>query len=344
MIKIGDLQASAGQHVFGFLKGPRSRSGLHGDVPVHIFAGAEPGPTLLVQGAVHGGEVIGSIAILRVVKSLDAKKLRGTVIAVPVLNRIGFELGDRPNKIDGKDISTLFPGNPRGSFSDQLAAIYFEEVIRKANAMLDLHAAAKGYERYVLFTVERDPKNPTEIECKRRKLAVAFGLDTAAFFPPLTFGTNKSEEAFEREGIVFFQPEFGGGTGWHENGEANVRDAARGIWNTMRAMRMVDGPFESDGPLCTIYNANVVLWKPPLDGLFVRLKKFGDHVQEGEVYAVLQDPYTGREIAPMRNTKTATVIPSGLEWPTVGATSVGILGEIDEVVDRRTADLYVDFA
>jgi hypothetical protein len=45
----------------------------------------------------------------------------------------------------------------------------------------------------------------------------------------------------------------------------------------------------------------------------------------------------------MRNTRDATVIPSGQEWPTVGMTSVGILGVVDRVEDRRTTDLCVTF-
>ena len=93
--------------------------------------------------------------------------------------------------------------------------------------------------------------------------------------------------------MVQFTLEFGGGTGWFKNGEDNVRDAERGIWNTMKAMRMIDGEFEADGPLCTVYNAGVVLWKPPVDGFFIRLKEFGEFVKAGEVYGMLVDPYTG---------------------------------------------------
>ena len=100
------------------------------------------------------------------------------MIAVPVVNRMGFELCKRVCPIDGKDISRLFPGDPKGSISDQIAYTYFEEVIKKANVMLDLHAGGfTGYERYVLFTAEKDPKKPTELEKKCRKLVVAFGLD-----------------------------------------------------------------------------------------------------------------------------------------------------------------------
>jgi hypothetical protein len=75
----------------------------------------------------------------------------------------------------------------------------------------------------------------------------------------------------------------------------------------------------------------------------VRKKLFGELVKEGEIYGTLQDPYTGEELAHLYNTKEAIVIPSGQNWPTVGATSIGILGLIDRIEDRRTVDLYVSF-
>jgi predicted deacylase len=343
-MRIGDIEARPGAKAFGYLKTGAGRSGLSPDIPVHVIAGREPGPTLLVQAAIHGTEIISTIAILRFVKRVDAAKIRGTVVAVPVVNRLGFELSDRVNTMDGKDISRLFPGKPRGSISDQIAHVYFNEVVRRANVMLEFHAGGlAGYERYVLFTADADPVTPTDIERKRHKLVVAFGLDTAAFFPPMTFGMNASEEAIADAGVVMFQPELGGGTGWFVNGEANIVDAERGIWNTLKAMRMIDGPFESDGPLCKIYNASVVLWKPPADGLFIRKKGFEELVKTGEAYGTLQDPYTGKTIAEMPNPTEATVIPSGREWPITGTTSIGILGHVDRVVDRGTTDLYVSF-
>ncbi len=344
MLRVGDLEARPGEHVFGYLKTAASRSGLSPDIPIHLFAGTAPGPTLLVQGAIHGGEVIGSIAILNFIEHLDPNTFKGNVIAVPVVNRAGFELGERGSRIDGKDISRLFPGKKTGSVSDQVAYVYFQEVIKQANAMIDFHAGARtAYERYILFSAENDPNNLTEIEKKRRKLVVAFGLDQAAFFPPGTFGNNTAKEAIENAGVVQITLEFGGGTGWFKNGQDNVRDAERGIWNIMRALRMIDSEFESDGPLCTVYNAGVVIWKPDVDGMFVRLKGFRDELKAGDVYAHLVDPYTGELLAEMKTPKDGIVIPSGQEWPTIGATSVGILGTIDRVEDRRATDLYVSF-
>ncbi|SVC16324.1 uncharacterized protein METZ01_LOCUS269178, partial [marine metagenome] len=51
-MKVGNIEAKPGEHAFGYLEVAKSRSGLGPDIPVHVFAGAEPGPTLLVQGAI----------------------------------------------------------------------------------------------------------------------------------------------------------------------------------------------------------------------------------------------------------------------------------------------------
>jgi len=342
-MRIGNIEAKPGEHAFGYLEVAKSRSGLSPDIPVHLFVGAEPGPTFLVQSAIHGSETIGTMAILNFVKKVGPKQMRGNVIAVPVVNRMGFELSERGSKIDGKDISRLFPGNPNGSVSEQVAYVYFEEVIKKANVMIDFHASAtQGYSRFVLFHTERDPNNLTEIEKKCRKLVVAFGLDYAVFFEPGTFGASKAKQAIEDAGVVRFTVEFGGGSGWFKNGEDNVRDAERGIWNTMKAMRMIEGKFEADGPLCTIYSA-WALWKPGVDGLFIPKVKVGDHVKEGEVFATLVDPYTGEELGHIRNTKDGIVVPGLREWPTIGTETLEMPGVVDRVEDRRTADLYVSF-
>ena len=344
MLKVGNLTAKPGERTFGYLNTAKSRSGLSPDVPVHLICGAEPGPTLVVQGAIHGAEIIGTIAILNFVNNINPKTLRGNIIAVPVVNRVGFALGERGSRVDNKDISRLFPGNPNGSVSDQIAYIYFQEVLSQANVLLDFHAGARtAYERYVLFNAEKNPNQLTDIEKKRRKLVVAFGLDQAAFFPPGTFGENKAKEAIEDAGIVQITLEFGGGTGWFKNGQDNVRDAERGIWNTLVSMGMVNGELAADGETCTVYNASVVLWKPNVDGLFVRLRRFGEALKAGDVYAQLQDPYTGELLAEITTPEDGIVIPSGQEWVTIGATSVGILGVVDRVENRVGADLSIAF-
>jgi predicted deacylase len=194
----------------------------------------------------------------------------------------------------------------------------------------------------VVFTAERDPAHPTSVEAVRRKLIVAFGTD-AAYFPPDTFGTNRAEDAIAEAGVVFLQPEMGGGSGWFVGGEAITRDIARGIRNVMRAMGMRDDAFEWESRRCTIYNARVVFWKPPVDGLFIRRAGRGTTVPAGAVYGVIQDPYAGRILAEVENAQDAVVLPSGQDWPTMGSTTVGILGVVDRVEERDPSRVRVTF-
>ena len=168
----------------------------------------------MLQGAIHGAEIIGSLAILDFVAKADPGAIRGNVIAVPVVNRAGFEMGTRGSLVDEKDISRLFPGNKTGSASDQMAYVYFQEAFMQADVFIDFHAGGRtAYERYVLFNSEEDPDNLTYHEKRRRKLIVAYGLDQAAFFPAGTFSPGTSKKAIEDAGTTQITLEFGGGTG-----------------------------------------------------------------------------------------------------------------------------------
>ena len=64
-------------------------------LPVRVVHGSEPGPTAWLNAAIHGDEVGGVEVITRVLRDLDPMTVRGTVLAVPVVNVWGFVGGDR---------------------------------------------------------------------------------------------------------------------------------------------------------------------------------------------------------------------------------------------------------
>ncbi len=53
---------------------------------VVTVTGATPGPVLLVNAGVHGGEYPAIEAVIRLGKTLDPQTIAGTVILMPVLN------------------------------------------------------------------------------------------------------------------------------------------------------------------------------------------------------------------------------------------------------------------
>jgi uncharacterized protein len=135
-------------------------------VPVTVVRGA-PGPTVFVTATVHGDELNG-VGILRgLLNDTDFSALKGTLIAVPVVNVPGFLNQDR-RLPDRRDLNRSFPGSRGGSLTARLAETLFREVVRQSDFGIDLHTA--GGERTNYPQVRADLASPGVSE-----LAQAFG-------------------------------------------------------------------------------------------------------------------------------------------------------------------------
>lgn len=119
-----------------------SATGQGLDVPTTTVAGAQTGPCVLVTGAIHGDEVLGVAVVRRLLAGLPATLVRGTVVAVPVCNRFGFERGERYLP-DRRDLNRAFPGKAQGTMAQRVAHSLFR-LVRQADVVVDLHTAAEG--------------------------------------------------------------------------------------------------------------------------------------------------------------------------------------------------------
>ena len=66
-----------------------------------------------INAAIHGDEVIGVEVIHKVLCKVSPKTIRGTLLAVPIVNVLGFMNGDRYLP-DRRDLNRSFPGSARG--------------------------------------------------------------------------------------------------------------------------------------------------------------------------------------------------------------------------------------
>ncbi len=148
---------------------PITRLVTGGDVslPVRVVHGREDGPTVWVSGAIHGDEVIGVEVIRELIATLDPKAFRGTLVAVPVVNVLGFMTGDRYLP-DRRDLNRSFPGSPRGSLASRIAHLFMTEVVAKCEVGVDVHTGAD--KRANLPQIRADLDDP-----RTRALAEAFG-------------------------------------------------------------------------------------------------------------------------------------------------------------------------
>ncbi|MFB1035278.1 MAG: succinylglutamate desuccinylase/aspartoacylase family protein, partial [Sinobacterium sp.] len=77
-------------------------------MPVHVQRGKKDGPTMFVSAAVHGDELNGIEIVNRLLKSKSIKFLRGTLIAVPIVNGYGV-LSQSRSLPDRRDLNRSFP-------------------------------------------------------------------------------------------------------------------------------------------------------------------------------------------------------------------------------------------
>lgn len=112
-------------------------------IPVVIARGSRDGPVAGITAAVHGNEVNGTRAIHRFLSSIDPSRLRGDVVAVPVVNVSAYLLRQRRTD-DGQDLNHLFPGRCDGREAEVLAHRVFTRVVEKVDFLIDLHTASFG--------------------------------------------------------------------------------------------------------------------------------------------------------------------------------------------------------
>ncbi len=115
------------------------------EVPVVVARGRAPGPLLLAVAGVHGNEYEGMEATRQVISDLDPATMHGTFAAVLTANPFAYASRTResPPTIDGLNLARVFPGDPRGTPTQQLAAAlltWIECIVGPDDLLLDLHS------------------------------------------------------------------------------------------------------------------------------------------------------------------------------------------------------------
>jgi len=107
---------------------------------VHQFLGLEPGPRLIVLGAVHGSEFSGTRGIERVLQELDCGSVslrKGQVTLVPVTNALAYQNGQRNG--DRNLNRNLRPTDAPQDFEDRIANVLCP-LLAQHEVLLDLHS------------------------------------------------------------------------------------------------------------------------------------------------------------------------------------------------------------
>jgi hypothetical protein len=73
----------------------------------------------MVNATIHGDELNGVEIVRQLINNVDPKKLKGTLIAVPIVNVFGFIHKSRYLP-DRRDLNRCFPGSEKGSLASRM--------------------------------------------------------------------------------------------------------------------------------------------------------------------------------------------------------------------------------
>jgi uncharacterized protein len=251
-------------------------------MPVQVLCGHQAGPVMFISAAIHGDELNGVEIIRRLLKVPALKRLKGTLIAVPIVNLHGF-INQSRYLPDRRDLNRSFPGSEKGSLAGRVARLFLDEIVERCTHGIDLHTGAIHRSNLPQIRANLDDEETLT-------LAKAFGT-------PVVLNSNLRDgslrEAASKKGIPVLLYEAGEALRFDE---LSIRGGVNGVLRVMRQLNMLPAARKKNqfDPIVARSSAWV---RAPQDGIFRTQVKQGDRVQKDQtLLAVVSDPFGESEV------------------------------------------------
>lgn len=251
-------------------------------MPVHVVCGRRPGPTLCVSAAIHGDELNGVEIIRRLLNLPALRNIRGTLVAVPIVNVHGFLRHSRYLP-DRRDLNRSFPGSASGSVAARLAHVFVNEILKPADYAIDLHTGA--VHRPNLPQIRADLG-----DAETRRLAEAFGCPVMV---DASMREGSLREYAHTQGIPLLLYEAGEALRFDE---LAIRAGVRGVTGVLRELGMVARRGRRKPPRKPVIALDSNWVRAPESGILRSAVDLGERVVEGQILARIADPFGEQEV------------------------------------------------
>ncbi len=301
VLKIAGKQITRGQRRTVNIPVARLYTHTEMTMPVHVLRGKKEGPHLFVCAAIHGDEIIGVEIIRRLLKLKILQRLRGTLIAVPVVNVYGF-INNTRYLPDRRDLNRFFPGTQKGSLTSHLANIFMEEIVGNSTHGIDLHA---GSNHRINLPQIRACLDTPETE----KLAFAFG---APVILDAKLRDGSLRQAVEEKGIPMLLYEAGEALRFDE---LAVRAGVKGILAVMRSIGMLTSRSVRKSRIQPKVAKSTSWVRAPISGILRTRFPLGSKILVNQKIGEIADPFDQNETAV--NSSVAGIVIGRLNLPLV---------------------------
>ncbi|MES9959552.1 MAG: succinylglutamate desuccinylase/aspartoacylase family protein [Sedimenticola sp.] len=281
-IKIGDFEVAPGKRSNINLPVADLYTHTPLDMPVYVINGKHAGPRLFITAAIHGDELNGVEIIRRLLRTKLLNRLKGTLVAVPMVNVFGV-LNHSRYLPDRRDLNRSFPGAGKGSMASRLASLLMREVVSKCTHGIDIHTGAIHRSNLPHIRANLD-------EAETARLARAFGV-------PVLVNANLRDGSLRLASSELEIP-----TLLYEAGEAlrfdemSIRAGVTGVLNVMRELGMLPKHAMTKHRSHTPVEARSTFWvRSPQGGILRTHVRLGEKVTSETRLATISDPFGDNE-------------------------------------------------
>ena len=280
-IQIGDTTVAAGERATLDLPMASLYSHAPMSLPLQVVHGRRDGPCLFVSAALHGDEINGVEIIRRLLHLPLLKKLRGTLLAVPIVNVYGFINRSRYLP-DRRDLNRSFPGSEKGSMAARLAELFMEEIVTRSDYGIDLHTGAIHRENLPQIRANLDDPETARI--------------ASAFHVPVLLNSDLRDGSLRQvaaeRGIPILLYEAGEALRFDEKA---IRAGVKGIVAVMRQIAMLPASSRLRRPTDPLIARTSSWIRAGCSGILRTTAPLGARVRKDEVIGVISDPFGQQE-------------------------------------------------
>lgn len=280
-VHIGHATVEPGERATVELPVPALYTHTEMAMPVHVVHGLKDGPRLFVSAAIHGDELNGVEIVRRLLRLSLIERMRGTLVAVPIVNVHGCIQRTRALP-DGRDLNRAFPGSPTGSMAARMAHLFMTEIVAGSDYGIDLHTGANHRANLPQIRTQLD-------DPETEPLARAFGA-------PVILHSNLRDGSLRQtaqdEGTVTLLYEAGEALRFDE---VAIRAGVRGIVSVMREIGMLPRRRRRKRPYEPVVARQSSWVRAPASGILRLRARLGATVRRGEPLAAIADPFGEQE-------------------------------------------------
>ena len=245
-------------------------------VPIVVIKGVQEGPVLGITAALHGNELNGISNIFKLIEEIDPKKLKGTLVMVPISNVPGYLMNQRTFS-DGVDLNRIMPGKDKGATSDLYAYYFTKKIISKLDYLLDLHTASHGRVNSLYIRADLDIEETRTLAYLQNPQIIVKKHDED--------GTLRSWA--NDNGVHAITVEIGNANAFQQS---LIGESHEGILNTLRYLEMIEGEVEDMIADATVCDRSYWIYSEK-GGIVDTLPKLADFVKKDQIIAKVYDVF-----------------------------------------------------